>query len=85
MCSSRIGHWCKDRVVRLVILQLGCIMDALLLITVLFRLVLVLMYIMYPIAYPTALLLDYFLGESHGTVYKKAGKFANHYRGVIVC
>jgi CBS domain containing-hemolysin-like protein len=28
---------------------------------------------MYPIAYPTALLLDYFLGESHGTVYKKAG------------
>ncbi|KAI9301664.1 hypothetical protein BJ944DRAFT_243069 [Cunninghamella echinulata] len=25
------------------------------------------------IAYPTALLLDYFLGESHGTVYKKAG------------
>ncbi|CAO3626087.1 unnamed protein product [Cunninghamella echinulata] len=35
--------------------------------------VLVFMYIMYPIAYPTALLLDYFLGESHGTVYKKAG------------
>ncbi|KAI9314164.1 hypothetical protein BX666DRAFT_1862814 [Dichotomocladium elegans] len=35
--------------------------------------VLVLMYVMYPIAYPTALLLDYFLGESHGTVYKKAG------------
>jgi CBS domain containing-hemolysin-like protein len=32
------------------------------------------MYIMYPIAYPTALLLDYFLGESHGTIYKKAGK-----------
>lgn len=31
------------------------------------------MYIMYPIAYPTALLLDFFLGESHGTVYKKAG------------
>jgi hypothetical protein len=31
------------------------------------------MYFMYPIAYPTALLLDYFLGESHGTVYKKAG------------
>ncbi|KAI7849829.1 hypothetical protein BDC45DRAFT_519701 [Circinella umbellata] len=35
--------------------------------------VLVLMYLLYPIAYPTALLLDYFLGESHGTVYKKAG------------
>ncbi|KAI9005475.1 hypothetical protein CLU79DRAFT_781495 [Phycomyces nitens] len=35
--------------------------------------VLVLMYIMYPVAYPTAALLDYFLGESHGTVYKKAG------------
>lgn len=32
------------------------------------------MYAMYPVAYPTALLLDYFLGESHGTVYKKAGK-----------
>lgn len=39
--------------------------------------VLVLMYIMYPIAYPTALLLDYFLGESHGTVYKKAGNVNN--------
>ncbi|KAG1447709.1 hypothetical protein G6F56_009175 [Rhizopus delemar] len=36
-------------------------------------LVLGLMYVMYPIAYPTALLLDYFLGESHGTIYKKAG------------
>ncbi|KAI8877992.1 DUF21-domain-containing protein [Backusella circina FSU 941] len=36
-------------------------------------LVLVLMYILYPLAYPTALLLDYFLGESHGTIYKKAG------------
>ncbi|ORE05698.1 DUF21-domain-containing protein [Rhizopus microsporus var. microsporus] len=35
--------------------------------------VLALMYLMYPIAYPTALLLDYFLGESHGTIYKKAG------------
>lgn len=35
--------------------------------------VLVLMYIMYPVAYPTALLLDFFLGESHGTIYKKAG------------
>ncbi|RCI02468.1 cell agglutination protein Mam3, partial [Rhizopus stolonifer] len=35
--------------------------------------VLVLMYIMYPIAYPIAKLLDYVLGESHGTVYKKAG------------
>jgi CBS domain containing-hemolysin-like protein len=35
--------------------------------------VLALMYIMYPIAYPTALLLDFFLGESHGTIYKKAG------------
>lgn len=36
-------------------------------------LVLILMYLMYPIAYPTALLLDFFLGESHGTIYKKAG------------
>ncbi|RCI01945.1 cell agglutination protein Mam3 [Rhizopus stolonifer] len=35
--------------------------------------VLTLMYIMYPIAYPTAKLLDYVLGESHGTIYKKAG------------
>ncbi|KAL0078219.1 hypothetical protein F4703DRAFT_1879261, partial [Phycomyces blakesleeanus] len=35
--------------------------------------VLGLMYIMYPVAYPTAVLLDHFLGESHGTVYKKAG------------
>src|SRR5690606_19991882 len=37
------------------------------------RLVLTLMYFMYPIAYPIALLLDYLLGEDHGTVYKKAG------------
>jgi metal transporter CNNM len=35
--------------------------------------VICLMYLMYPIAYPTALLLDYILGEDHGTVYKKAG------------
>ncbi|CAO3600397.1 unnamed protein product [Absidia cylindrospora] len=36
-------------------------------------LVLVLMYMMCPLGYPTALLLDYFLGKNHGTVYKKAG------------
>lgn len=35
--------------------------------------VLMLMYVMYPIAYPCALLLDYILGEDHGTVYKKLG------------
>ncbi|KAG0136234.1 hypothetical protein HOY82DRAFT_550428 [Tuber indicum] len=35
--------------------------------------VLGLMYLMYPVAYPTALLLDYILGKDHGTVYKKAG------------
>ncbi len=35
--------------------------------------VLLLMYLMYPIAYPTALLLDYLLGEDHGTIYKRAG------------
>lgn len=35
--------------------------------------VLVLMYVMYPVAYPCALLLDHILGEDHGTVYKKSG------------
>ncbi|TVY69036.1 Protein MAM3 [Lachnellula suecica] len=35
--------------------------------------VLGLMYIMGPIAWPTAKLLDYLLGQDHGTVYKKAG------------
>jgi metal transporter CNNM len=35
--------------------------------------VLGLMYFMYPVAYPIALLLDHILGEDHGTMYKKAG------------
>ncbi|QLQ80328.1 hypothetical protein HG537_0D03290 [Torulaspora globosa] len=35
--------------------------------------VLVLMYVMYPVAYPIAALLDYMLGEDHGTMYKKSG------------
>ena len=36
-------------------------------------LVLVLMYILAPVAWPTAKLLDKLLGEDHGTTYKKAG------------
>lgn len=35
--------------------------------------VLGLMYLMYPVAYPVAMLLDYTLGEDHGTIYKRAG------------
>ncbi|CCD26071.2 Mam3p NDAI_0G02940 [Naumovozyma dairenensis CBS 421] len=35
--------------------------------------VLLLMYVMYPVAYPIATLLDYLLGEDHGTIYKKSG------------
>lgn len=31
------------------------------------------MYVMYPIAYPTALILDAVLGKEEGTTYKKAG------------
>ncbi|KAG1140796.1 hypothetical protein G6F37_008768 [Rhizopus arrhizus] len=37
------------------------------------KIVLVIMYILYPIAYPTSLILNYFLGASGGTIYKKAG------------
>ncbi|KAH3666768.1 hypothetical protein OGAPHI_003217 [Ogataea philodendri] len=35
--------------------------------------VLALMYLMYPVAYPIALLLDYILGQDHGTAYRKSG------------
>lgn len=35
--------------------------------------VLGLMYLMYPVAYPIAMLLDYILGEDHGTMYNRAG------------
>lgn len=35
--------------------------------------VLLLMYLMAPVAWPTAKLLDWILGEDHGTVYKKSG------------
>ncbi|OLL23728.1 Protein MAM3 [Neolecta irregularis DAH-3] len=35
--------------------------------------VLALMYLSFPVSYPAALLLDCLLGDSHGTLYKKAG------------
>lgn len=33
------------------------------------------MYLFYPIAYPTSLVLNHFLGTARGTTYKKAGKY----------
>ncbi|EIE85403.1 hypothetical protein RO3G_10113 [Rhizopus delemar RA 99-880] len=44
-----------------------------LLLTLLQRIVLVIMYILYPIAYPASLVLNFFLGTTRGTIYKKAG------------
>lgn len=35
--------------------------------------VLILMYILYPVAFPIAKLLDYILGQDHGTLYRKSG------------
>lgn len=35
--------------------------------------VLLLMYVMAPVAWPTAKLLDWLLGKDHGTIYKKSG------------
>jgi metal transporter CNNM len=35
--------------------------------------VLILMYFMYPVAYPIAKLLDHILGQDHGTLYRKSG------------
>lgn len=35
--------------------------------------VLILMYLLYPVAYPIAKLLDYILGQDHGTLYRKSG------------
>ncbi|KAG1298065.1 hypothetical protein G6F66_002048 [Rhizopus arrhizus] len=37
------------------------------------KIVLVIMYILYPIAYPASLVLNFFLGTTRGTIYKKAG------------
>ncbi|ORE12911.1 DUF21-domain-containing protein [Rhizopus microsporus] len=37
------------------------------------KIVLVIMYLLYPIAYPTSLVLNHFLGTTRGTTYKKAG------------
>ncbi|KAG1470138.1 hypothetical protein G6F56_002858 [Rhizopus delemar] len=37
------------------------------------KIVLVIMYLLYPIAYPTSLILNRFLGTTRGTTYKKAG------------
>jgi hypothetical protein len=31
------------------------------------------MYVLFPIAYPIAWVLDFFLGEQHGTMYRKSG------------
>ncbi|RCH85884.1 hypothetical protein CU097_002646 [Rhizopus azygosporus] len=39
------------------------------------KIVLVIMYLLYPIAYPTSLVLNHFLGTTRGTTYKKAGKY----------
>ncbi|KAI9262667.1 hypothetical protein BY458DRAFT_439041 [Sporodiniella umbellata] len=38
-----------------------------------YRIVIAIMYLLYPLAYPTSLILDYFLGTTRGTVYKKSG------------
>lgn len=78
MFSSLYGECLIDLLWHLVIFgeiipQSVCVRYGLAIGSYLSPFVLALMYLMYPIAYPTALLLDYILGEDHGTVYKKAG------------
>ena len=62
MCTLRLADWCTMFRVRV---PIQVILTR--------RFVLGLMYVMYPIAYPTAMILDRVLGKEEGTTYKKAG------------
>lgn len=67
MYTSRTNDWSQICLVIMIFTKL--------LITFLYRLVRILMIVMYPVAFPIARLLEHFLGKHERGFYKRSGKF----------